>query len=66
MCFGAKTPAINQPAPPPTQRDANLEGVDARRRAAASAKTSGMESTIATSAGGVSGSAPILKSTLGG
>lgn len=66
MCFGGKTPAVTAPPPPPSQRDANLEGVDARRRAAAAAKTSGLESTIATSATGVAGAAPTLKPTLGG
>lgn len=66
MCFGSKTPAVKQPPPPPTERDAGLEGNRDRQRAAASASESGLESTIATSATGVSGAAPTLKPTLGG
>lgn len=64
MCFG-KTPTPKAPPPPPTERDANLDGVKDRQRAAAAAKASGLESTIATSSMGVTSGAPTFKPTLG-
>lgn len=66
MCFGSKPPPVTAPPRPPTERDANLNGLDARRRAAAAAKASGLESTISTSASGLTGAAPTYKATLGG
>ena len=58
-------PTPKAPAAPPTERDANLSGLAERQRAAAAAKTSGLESTIGTSTLGAPGQAPTYKPTLG-
>jgi hypothetical protein len=66
MCFSSSMPKLQKPAAAPTSRDAALEGVQDRQRAAAAAQSSGSQSTIATSPMGAGGQAPVYKQTLGG
>lgn len=65
MCFAPKMPNLQKPAGAPSQRDAQLEGLQDRQRAAAAASTSGSQSTIATSPAGTTQPAPTFKQTLG-
>lgn len=59
-------PKPKEPAPPPTERDAELEGVQERQRAAAGTAQSGTSATILTGPQGTTGAAPTARPTLGG
>ncbi len=63
MCLTPNIPDPKEPDPPPTERDAQLEGLEERQRAAG---RPGLRSTILTSPQGVVGSVGTRRKTLGG
>lgn len=63
MCLTPNIPQPKEPAPPPTERDARLQGLEERQRAAG---RPGLRSTILTSPQGVVGAANVKRQTLGG
>lgn len=65
MCFKAKSPKIKEPAPPPSEREGAIEGVQERQRQAAAAANSGFTSTVGTSPMGVTERTDSAKPTLG-
>lgn len=66
MCGGGSPPTPVAPPAPPTARDAQLDGTRQRQQASARGARSGIDSTMLTGAGGLSGAAPTTSATLGG